>query len=94
MNLGVALGGVTAGHGEMAVQAVNVPVSVGGMDVAPGELIHIEAGAALFVVSVLDGHDPGRCRGGAGRAGGAIAPVAHPEARTWNTEGIVARFQA
>ena len=29
------LGGVTAGHGEKAVQAVNVPVSVGGMDVAP-----------------------------------------------------------
>src|SRR5262249_34109833 len=27
------LGGVSAGHGEMAVQAVNVPVSVGGMDV-------------------------------------------------------------
>jgi regulator of RNase E activity RraA len=33
------LGGVTAGHGEMAVQSVNVPVSVGGMDVAPGDLI-------------------------------------------------------
>ena len=37
------LGGVTAGHGDMAVQAVNVPVSVGGMDVAPGELIHMDA---------------------------------------------------
>ena len=31
------LGGVTAGHGEQAVHAINVPVSVGGMDVAPGE---------------------------------------------------------
>ena len=45
------LGGVTAGHGEMAVQAVNVPVSVGGMDVAPGDLIHMdENGAVKFPV--------------------------------------------
>jgi 4-hydroxy-4-methyl-2-oxoglutarate aldolase len=53
------LGGVTAGHGEMAVHAVNVPVSVGGMDVAPGELIHMdENGAVKFpadkAVQVLD----------------------------------------
>jgi regulator of RNase E activity RraA len=53
------LGGVTAGHGEMAVQAVNVPVSVGGMAVAPGELIHMdENGAVKFpadrAAAVLD----------------------------------------
>lgn len=41
------LGGVTAGHGDMAVQAVNVPVSVGGMDVSPGELIHMDADGAV-----------------------------------------------
>ena len=41
------LGGVTAGHGEMSVQAVNVPVSVGGMDVAPGELIHMDENGAV-----------------------------------------------
>lgn len=41
------LGGVSAGHGEMAVQAVNVPVSVGGMDVAPGELIHMDENGAV-----------------------------------------------
>ncbi len=41
------LGGVTAGHGEMAVHAVNVPVSVGGMDVAPGELIHMDENGAV-----------------------------------------------
>ena len=41
------LGGVTAGHGEMAVQAVNVPVSVAGMDVAPGELIHMDENGAV-----------------------------------------------
>ena len=41
------LGGVTAGHGEMAVNAVNVPVRVGGMDVAPGELIHMDENGAV-----------------------------------------------
>jgi regulator of RNase E activity RraA len=41
------LGGVTAGHGETAVRAVNVPVSVGGMDVAPGELIHMDENGAV-----------------------------------------------
>jgi 4-hydroxy-4-methyl-2-oxoglutarate aldolase len=41
------LGGVSAGHGAMAVQAVNVPVSVGGMDVAPGELIHMDENGAV-----------------------------------------------
>ena len=33
------LGGVTAGHGDMAVHAVNVPVHVGGVTVNPGDLI-------------------------------------------------------
>jgi regulator of RNase E activity RraA len=49
------LGGVTAGHGELAVQAVNVPVSVGGMDVAPGEIIHMdENGAVKFPADKAD----------------------------------------
>jgi 4-hydroxy-4-methyl-2-oxoglutarate aldolase len=48
------LSGVTAGHGAMAVQAVNVPVSVGGMDVAPGEIIHMdENGAVKFPANKL-----------------------------------------
>ena len=43
------LSGVTAGHGDMAVHAVNVPVSVAGMDVSPGEIIHMdENGACKF----------------------------------------------
>jgi len=43
------LGGLTAGHGAMAVHAVNVPVSVGGMDIAPGEIVHMdENGACKF----------------------------------------------
>jgi regulator of RNase E activity RraA len=49
------LSGVTAGHGEQAVQAVNVPVSVGGMDVAPGEIVHMdENGAVKFPADKLE----------------------------------------
>jgi 4-hydroxy-4-methyl-2-oxoglutarate aldolase len=49
------LTGVTAGHGDMAVHAVNVPVSVGGMDVAPGEIIHMdENGACKFPADKLE----------------------------------------
>ncbi len=43
------MSGVTPGHGGMAISAINVPVSVAGMDVAPGELIHLdENGACKF----------------------------------------------
>ncbi len=49
------LSGVTAGHGAMAVHAVNVPVTVGGMDVSPGELIHMdENGACKFPADKLE----------------------------------------
>ena len=43
------ISGVTPGHGGMAVQAVNVPVHIAGMDVSPGEIIHMdENGACKF----------------------------------------------
>ncbi|MDD4875986.1 MAG: RraA family protein, partial [Dehalococcoidales bacterium] len=43
------ISGITPGHGDFAVSAVNVPVSVAGMDVAPGEIIHMdENGACKF----------------------------------------------
>ena len=43
------LSGVTAGHGDFAVHAVNVPVTVAGMDVSPGEIVHMdENGACKF----------------------------------------------
>lgn len=49
------LSGITAGHGAMAVHAVNVPVSVAGMDVAPGEIIHMdENGAVKFPADKLE----------------------------------------
>lgn len=49
------LSGVTAGHGAMAVQAINVPVSVGGMDVSPGEIVHMDVnGACKFPADKLE----------------------------------------
>ena len=55
MNFQYMLSGVTAGHGAMAVHAVNTPVTVAGMDVAPGELIHMdENGACKFPADKLE----------------------------------------
>ncbi|GHV36628.1 hypothetical protein FACS1894187_11540 [Synergistales bacterium] len=49
------LTGVTAGHGSFGVAAVNVPVSVGGMDVTVGEIIHMdENGAVKFPADKLE----------------------------------------
>jgi 4-hydroxy-4-methyl-2-oxoglutarate aldolase len=49
------LTGVTAGHGPMAVHSVNAPVSVAGMDVSPGEIIHMdENGACKFPADRLN----------------------------------------
>ena len=43
------MSGVTPGHGTFSISAINVPVSVAGMDVAPGEIIHMdENGACKF----------------------------------------------
>ncbi|MEM9621500.1 MAG: RraA family protein [Pseudomonadota bacterium] len=48
------LTGISPGHGEFAVQSVNAPVSVAGMDVAPGEVIHMdENGAVKFPANKL-----------------------------------------
>jgi regulator of RNase E activity RraA len=49
------LTGVAPGHGDFSVAAVNVPVSVGSMDVAPGEIIHMdENGAVKFPSDKLE----------------------------------------
>ena len=49
------LSGVTAGHGAMAIHAVNVPVTVADMDVSPGEIIHMdENGACKFPANKLE----------------------------------------
>ena len=49
------LSGMTLEHGAMAVQAVNVPVSIAGIDVASGEIIHMdENGACKFPADKLE----------------------------------------
>jgi len=46
--------GVCPGHGPQAIHAINVPVHVAGMDVAPGEIIHMdENGAVKFPADKL-----------------------------------------
>lgn len=43
------MSGVTVGHGDFAIRALNVPVSVAGMGVTPGDMIHMdEHGAVKF----------------------------------------------
>ena len=39
--------GVTAGHGTMSIQAVNTPVNLSGMEVAPMEIVHMDANGAV-----------------------------------------------
>lgn len=55
MDFQYLMAGTSPGHGDTAVQAVNVPVSICGMDVAPGEIIHMDAnGAVKFPAEHLD----------------------------------------
>lgn len=55
MEFQYVLSGITPGHGAQAVQAVNVPVHVAGMDVSPGEIIHMdENGAVKFPADKLE----------------------------------------
>ena len=49
------LTGVCPGHGEMAVKAINVPITIAGMDVSPGEIVHMdENGACKFPANKLE----------------------------------------
>jgi regulator of RNase E activity RraA len=41
------LTGVTPGHGEYSIKAINVPVTICGMDVSPGEIIHLDENGAV-----------------------------------------------
>lgn len=48
------MSGVTSGHGDFAIRAMNVPVSVAGMDVETGDIIHMdEHGAVKFPADKL-----------------------------------------
>ena len=54
MDFQYLLTGVCAGHGTFSVKAINVPVSICGMDVCPGEIVHMdENGAVKFPCSQL-----------------------------------------
>ena len=55
------LSGITPGHGAQAVHSVNTPVHIAGMDVAPGEIIHMD--------------ENGACKFPAGRAGEVLVNV-------------------
>jgi regulator of RNase E activity RraA len=49
------LTGTTAGHGAFSIKAVNVPVNICGMDICPGDLIHMdENGAVKFPADQLE----------------------------------------
>lgn len=55
LGLQYMLTGVTPGHGPFALQAINVPVDICGMDLAPGEIVHLdENGAVKFPADRLD----------------------------------------
>ena len=55
MNFQYLTRGICAGHGPQAVHAVQVPVSIAGMDVAPGEIVHMdENGAVKFPADRLE----------------------------------------
>ncbi len=55
MNFQYVTSGISPGHGAQAVQAVNVPVHISGMDVAPGEIVHMdENGACKFPADKLE----------------------------------------
>ena len=41
------LTGICAGHGYFSIKAVNVPVNICGMDIAPGEIIHMDENGAV-----------------------------------------------
>ncbi len=49
------MSGVTPGHGDFATRAINVPVSVAGMHVVPGDIVHMdEHGAVKFPANRLE----------------------------------------
>jgi len=49
------MSGTTSGHGDFVISEINTAVSVAGMDVNPGEIIHMdEHGATKFPADKLE----------------------------------------
>lgn len=55
LGLQYMLTGVCPGHGDFSIYSVNTPVTVCGMNVAPGDIVHMdENGAVKFPAQYLD----------------------------------------
>ena len=55
LNVQYIMSGTTSGHGDFVLSEINTPVSVAGMDVNPGEIIHMdEHGATKFPADKLE----------------------------------------
>lgn len=55
MGMQYMLTGVCAGHGDFSIHAINTPVDICGMEVAPGDIVHMdENGAVKFPAEYLD----------------------------------------
>jgi len=54
MKVQYLVSGLTSGHGNLQLRAVNVPIKVAGMAVAPGDVIHVDrCGACKFPADKL-----------------------------------------
>ena len=61
MGLQYMLTGVCAGHGDFNIHAINTPVDICGMEVMPGEIVHMdENGAVKFTAGYME-EFVGRC---------------------------------
>lgn len=54
--------GTTASRGDMRVASVNVPISVGGMAILPGDLIHADASGVVVAPKEIAGEIPDAAR--------------------------------
>lgn len=86
LKLQYLLTGLAPGHGGFSVKAVNVPVGICGMDVAPGEIVHMDGcGACKFpaehlervleLVGILAEDEQAKMRGVAAAAGDVEAVI-------------------
>ncbi len=67
--------GVTVSRGDVRVAEVNRPVSVGGMAVLPGDLLHADANGALVIPREIAAEVPGAAGRVAEREAGLLALI-------------------
>ena len=71
--------GVTPSRGDLRVVDVNVPVSVGGMSVLPGDLIHADANGALVIPQEIAAEIPAAAKKVMDRETGMLGFIRSPE---------------